>query len=125
MPWLPALHDRRDKAIVLLLMESGLRATDLVLLDRDMISFSSKTLSDGRTETTGVGKVPSPKFRQDRRFFLSARAIEGLRDYLETDRQDTDPVLFANRHGGRLGPAVIPQPGFGCRCNFEKQTKQH
>jgi integrase len=104
------ITDRRDKAIILFLMESGLRATELVLLNRDMISFVTRTLDDGRTETTGIGVVPSIKFGQDRQFCLSAEAIEVLRDYLETDRcNDVDPVLFARRQGGRLGPAKIRQ----------------
>jgi site-specific recombinase XerD len=102
------IDDPRDKAIILVLMESGLRATELVLLDRDMITTGTHTLPDGSVETIGIGSVPSPKLGQERQFFLSARAVKAVCDYLATKRtDDASCVIFANRHGGRLGAALI------------------
>jgi len=102
------IDDLRDQAIILVLMESGLRASELVLLDRDMITIGTHTLPDGSVETTATGSVPSVKGSPERQFFLSTRAVKAVCDYLTAKRNDdTSPVLFSNRHGGRLGAAVI------------------
>ena len=102
------IDDLRDKAIILVLMESGLRATELVLLDRDMITIGTHTLPGGSVGTIATGSVPSTKLGHERQFFLSARAVKAVCDYIATKgTDDTSCVLFANRHGGRLGAALI------------------
>ena len=102
------IDDLRDKAIILVLMESGLRATELVLLDRDMISIKIHTHADGSTVAIATGSVPSMKLGHDRQFFLSTRAVNAIRDYLAAKRtDDASCVLFSNRMGGRLGPKMI------------------
>jgi integrase len=102
------IDDLRDKAIILVLMESGLRATELVLLNRDTITIRTGTLPDGSAGTIATGTVPSAKGGGERQFFLSVRTANAVFDYLTTKRNDdTSPVLFSNRHGGRLGAAVI------------------
>ena len=100
--------DVRDRAVIMVLMESGLRATELVLLDRDTITIRTRKLSDGSVDTIATGTVPSVKGGHERQFFLSARAVKAVCDYLTTKRNDdTSPVLFSNRHGGRLGANQI------------------
>ena len=100
--------DLRDRAILMVLMESGLRATELVLLDRDTITIRTRKLSDGSVDTIATGTVPSVKGGHERQFFLSVRTAQAVYDYLTTKRNDdTSLVLFSNRHGGRLGAAVI------------------
>jgi site-specific recombinase XerD len=102
------VDDLRDKAVILVLMESGLRASELVLLDRNMITIGVHTLPGESIQTIATGTVPSVKGGQERQFFLSARAVKAVCDYLTTKRNDdTSPVLFANRYGGRLGAALI------------------
>ena len=102
------VSDLRDKAIMLVLMESGLRATELVLLDRGMITIGTHTLPNGSVGTIATGTVPSTKGGGERQFFLSARTAKAVCDYLTTKRNDdTSPVLFSNRHGGRLGAPLI------------------
>jgi len=46
--------DVRDKAMLLVLTESGLRATKLALLDRDMITTGTYTLPDGSVGTIAI-----------------------------------------------------------------------
>jgi site-specific recombinase XerD len=102
------VSDLRDKAIILVLMESGLRASELVLLDRDMITIGTHTLPDGSVETIATGSVPSTNGGHERHFFLSARAVKAVCAYLRAKRNDdTSRVLFSNRHGGRLGAPLI------------------
>jgi site-specific recombinase XerD len=102
------IDDLRDKAIILVLMESGLRASELILLDRNMITIGTHEVPDGSVETIATGTVPSLKGGGERKFFLSARAVKAICDYLAAKRNDdTSPVLFSNRHGGRLGAPLI------------------
>jgi integrase len=97
------ITDRRDKAIILVLMDAGLRANELAQLDRDMIRCETHNLPDGSVETIGIGSVPSAKMRQNRQVFLSSEAIQAISEYLTADRiDDTDRPLFRGRHGGRL-----------------------
>ncbi len=103
-----SVTDRRDRAILLVLRDSALRATELVQLDRDMITCETRKLADGSIRSVGIGLVPSAKLRGERQFFLSSEAVSAIADYLTNDRKDnTDRVLFANRYGGRLGAASI------------------
>ncbi|MHB1675896.1 MAG: tyrosine-type recombinase/integrase [Acidobacteriaceae bacterium] len=103
------ITDRRDRAIILVLMESGLRANELVQLDKDMITTKTHDLPDGSIETVGIGSVPTTKNgRQPRQFFLSGKTMKALSNYLLEDRnRDTHRVLFAVRLGRRLKPASI------------------
>jgi len=102
------ITDRRDKAIILILMESGLRANELAQLDREMIRRETQTLSDGSVRTVGIGSVANVKSREKRQFFLSSEAMQAIDEYLTVDRKDdTDRALFVGRHGSRLGAPSI------------------
>ena len=71
----------RDKAIVELLLSSGLRVSELVSLNRDHINTK-------RREFTVRGKG-----QKDRPVFISEQAAQNVADYIK-ERKDTLPALF-------------------------------
>lgn len=76
----------RDKAIIELLYSSGLRVSELANLNRDHINLK-------RREFMVRGKG-----QKDRPVFITERAAEAVRAYLER-RKDSLPALFV-RYGG-------------------------
>lgn len=106
----------RDRAIVYVLLSTGLRREELVKLDLDQVEPNTPAaLRSARTaritRARGKGKT-------ERTVFLSADARAALADYLErerpTDAEETSTALFlaaesiaARREGGRLSPRAI------------------
>lgn len=80
----------RDKAMLETLFSTGLRVAELVSLNRDQLK-----LKDGLKylEIGIIGKGGHP-----RTVYLSERAIEWLKRYLET-RKDNEKALFINYRG--------------------------
>ena len=95
----------RDRAIVLFMLDTRLRARDLVLLDLDKITFITRELPDGSIETTASGSIPGAKSNERREFVLSARTVEAFSLYLRSTRREcADPVLCGTSSGVlRLG----------------------
>jgi integrase len=95
----------RDRAIVLFMLDTKLRASELVLLDLDKISFITRELPDGSVETTASGSIPGAKSNERRKFVLSARTVEAFSLYLRSTRREcADPALFGTSSGVlRLG----------------------
>src|ERR1017187_1773520 len=92
--------DLRDRAIVLFLIDTGARGSELVLLDRDMINVGTGVLG-GEFKFAATGTLPIAKSNRRRNFYITARALEALNLYLES-REDTNPALFATRSGERM-----------------------
>ena len=106
----------RDRAIVYVLLSTGLRREELVNLDLDQVEpHTPEALRSARsariTKARGKGKT-------ERTVFLSADARSALADYLERERSldadETSTALFlaaqsiaARREGGRLSPRAI------------------
>lgn len=106
----------RDRAIVYVLLSTGLRREELVRLDLDQVEpQTAEALRVARTaritRVRGKGKT-------ERTVFLSADARAALADYLERERpsdaEETSTALFlaaqsiaARREGGRLSPRAI------------------
>jgi hypothetical protein len=95
----------RDRAIVLFMLDTRLRARDLVLLDLDKITFITRELPDGSIQTTASGSIPRAKSDERREFVLSARTVEAFSLYLRsTRREGADPSLCGTSRGVlRLG----------------------
>lgn len=106
----------RDRALVFVLLSTGLRREELVRLNRDQIKPNTpETLREARrariVRVEGKGKT-------ERTVFLSADAREALADYLERERgQDATPqasalflsaaCLSARREDGRLSTRAV------------------
>ncbi len=86
---------RRNKAILLVLADTGLRLAEMVALNRDDVHFAE----DG----TAWLIVYMPKTRGYRNAFLGHRTTEALRLYLE-ERSDDLPPLWLGDRGARLQP---------------------
>ena len=110
----PKLHGHsrpvRDRAIVFLLLSTGLRRLELVLLDLDQVQPSqpAQLRSARRARIVGV----RGKGKTQRTVFLSVDARRALADYLDKERQfDATPESAASvssRHpDGRLSGRSI------------------
>ena len=87
MPEISTKEGMRDKAILEVLFSTGLRVSELVNLNRDMINLD-------RREFSVVGKG-----RRTRIVFLSERAAEWLRRYIGTREDDLRPIFI--RYSGK------------------------
>jgi len=72
----------RDRAILLTLLDTGLRAGELLRLDRDQVN-----------ETTGAVLVRVGKGRKPRSVFISGETRKAIRAYLHA-RPDDNPALW-------------------------------
>lgn len=81
---------QRDRALILLLADTGLRIGELLRLKRADIHFSE----DG---SSAYLLVYAPKTRTHRFVFLSRPSVEALRDYLEETKGDDS--LWVGRFG--------------------------
>lgn len=83
--------DRRDEALIKLLVETGLRMAETVGLDVKDLDVGAR---NGWLTVRGKGE-------KTRRVPLSSRARPALTLYLQT-RVDSDPALFVSQKGNRL-----------------------
>lgn len=91
-PTLSTLQGKRDKAILELLFSTGLRVSELALLDRDKVNLDTREFG-----IIGKGKRP-------RVVFLSRRAAGWLEEYLKV-RDDNYSPLFI-RFSGKKDPSL-------------------
>lgn len=84
--------DRRDKAIMLTLWDTGVRANELLQIDLDDIDIPQ-----------GLVQVRMGKGRKPRPVFVGTDTKKAIRAYLATrDDIEKSPALFINNHGDRL-----------------------
>lgn len=109
---LNACETERERAVVLMLLDTGLRATELVNLNGDDIDT-----------TTGAVSVRQGKGRKDRIVFIGNRTRKQLfRYYRKAGKPGADAPLFpSERTGERLTRWGLSQllSRVGKRCNVE------
>ena len=119
------ISDKRAKALALLMLDTGLRAGEVVALDKDSIKCESRVLPDGSVQTSGTGQVFCAKSNKGRTFYLSALTLAALADYLTNDRGvDESLALFVNDDGTRLSSAALPRVMRRC-CELIEQIRPH
>ncbi len=91
MPEISTADGLRDKAILEVLFSTGLRVSELVGLNRDVINFERK-------EFGVIGKG-----RRARVVFLSESAASWLKRYIDS-REDDAPALFIRYAGKKADP---------------------
>lgn len=91
-PTLSDVQGKRDKAILEVLFSTGLRVSELTSLNKDKIDFTRREF--GITGKGGRSRV----------VFLSSRACEYLKKYLD-ERKDHYKPLFI-RHKGKVDPTT-------------------
>lgn len=80
----------RDGAILLTLLDSGLRASELLSINLEDINF-----------TTGEILIRHGKGRKSRIVYIGSRTRKTIRAYLKK-RNDNNPALFISKHFDRL-----------------------
>ena len=83
--------DRRDRALLLFLLDSGVRASELCHLDLGDVDFA-----------TGAVTVRQGKGSKDRIVYLGPTALRALQRYLRTRSDASSSALFVSKTGGRL-----------------------
>jgi site-specific recombinase XerD len=98
--------NKRDYAIIMTLLHTGLRVSELVSLDRSDVEMS---------ERKGELTVRSGKGNKERVIPLSAEARRALVKYLE-ERTDSQPALFLSNRQDRISirtvQYIVEQQGF-------------
>jgi site-specific recombinase XerD len=99
----------RDKALVLILAESGLRLREVVELNRTSIAPENHESADGTVHTLGCGQaITSKTTGAVRDFFIGPIAMATLDDYLTTVRcDDTQAPMFCSTDGKRMNPTTV------------------
>lgn len=82
----------RDKAILEVLFSTGLRVSELTSLDREKIDFNRREF--GITGKGGRARV----------VFLSSRACDYLKKYLDSRKDNYKPLFI--RHKGKIDPTM-------------------
>ena len=90
---LNSIFNKRDLAIVRLLYASGLRVSELMMLNRDSIEGNSI-------------RVKSGKGKKDRVVYVDSGTVDIIEEYLH-ERKDENEALFVNRRGKRLTDRYI------------------
>lgn len=106
VPDVKSINGLRDRTIMELFFSSGMRISELVALNADQMSFLSDKSTTRTYELSIVGKG-----KHIRTIFISPRAAEWLRKYLEK-RHDVYKPLFLNHRSkdadnNRLTPRYI------------------
>lgn len=91
-PSLSSIVGKRDKAILEVLFSTGLRVSELVSLDRDKVDLDRK-------EFGVIGKGGRARV-----VFLSGRAADWVRQYLDTRNDNYRPLFI--RHKGKFDPTL-------------------
>lgn len=94
----------RDAAIVVLLLQTGIRLSELVHLTLADIELPEGDKTD---QDFGQLKIIRGGGRKDRIVPLNSKACQALRDYLNTRPAGQFHSLFHNRDGSVLGPRGI------------------
>ena len=84
------LSDARDKACLLVLLDTGMRLTEFLSLNREDVDA-----------ITGMILIRSGKGRKPRNVYLGDKSRQILRRYVK-DRKDYNPALWVARSGERL-----------------------
>jgi site-specific recombinase XerC len=96
----------RDRALVLLLLASGLRVAEAHQLNIGSIEEVEEPQSDGTLKLVGGTGTVMGKGSKPRRFYFDAVTAEAIGAYLST-RTDTNSALFISERGTRLSIRAI------------------
>jgi site-specific recombinase XerC len=103
------ITDERDRAIVLILLYSGLRLGELRQLDKTSITVRRRQMPDGSVQYFGSGEVVG-KGRKRRSFLVGPRAMQAIANYIANARtKDELRPLFLSSRGQRLSSRAIQQ----------------
>jgi site-specific recombinase XerD len=91
----------RNAAMLLLMVESGLRNNEVCHVRRDAVEYATSKDSPGQIRVFGKG-------RKERRVGFGWRASRAMQAYAATERGSSDsPYLFLNHYGQVMSPAAL------------------
>jgi len=96
----------RDRALILLLLSSGLRVAEEHQINIDSIEEVEEPEPDGTLKLAGGTGTVMGKGSKPRRFYFDAATAEAIGAYLST-RADENPALFVSERGTRLSIRAI------------------
>jgi site-specific recombinase XerC len=103
------ITDVRDRALVLLFVYSGLRLSELRMLDKTTISIRRKECPDGSYEYFGTGEVVG-KGGKRRSFIVGPKAVQAVGTYVSQFRTtDLHSALFLSSRRQRISCRAIQQ----------------
>jgi site-specific recombinase XerD len=92
----------RDRALLLMYLETGLRLRALLRLNIGDVRFEERPNAAGNA--VFLGSITAlDKGGKERVVYFTERALTALRAYLDTRKVTTDSPLFLNADGDRLG----------------------
>jgi site-specific recombinase XerC len=104
---LHAITNPREGALLLILIESGLRVGEISRLDRSTIRQGTSTLADGSEVRLGTGEVLLSPQRRYRSFWIESDVVNAVADYLTKDRaEDDEPALLVTKQGKRINTSA-------------------
>ena len=105
---LDAVTNPRNRALLLILIESGLRMGEIARLDRSTIRVVTSTSADGSEVRLGTGEILLSKQARCRSFWVGSDSVNAVADYLAKDRAaDDEPALFVTKQGQRISTLAI------------------
>jgi site-specific recombinase XerC len=101
------ITNKRDKAIVMLFLYTGLRLSELRQLNKATIVTRKQVSPDGTIQYFATGEVLG-KGRKRRQFLVGPTALEALREYIKAYRAtDNNPALFLSQRHQRISSRAI------------------
>jgi integrase/recombinase XerC len=88
---------KRDHAMILTLLDTGVRSSELVGMDTDDFDFTTVAI---------ILKAERTKTRKRRVVFVGDRSRKAIRKYLK-ERKDNDPALWVKEDGKRIQRSTI------------------
>ena len=99
------LKTPRDRAIFALLLNSGLRVSELCSLDRDSIRVEHPASGEGG-RVIGVGRVVG-KGNREREFLADLETLRLIHEYLAARGEDGNPALFLSSQTQRINKRTV------------------
>lgn len=111
---LASMTNLRDRFLFTLFVATGLRVSEIHMLNRSSIEIQVETGPDGVEQITGAGEVVG-KGKKSRKFYVDRGTLMLFAQYLQT-RTDENPALFLSERRQRLAVRTMQHTlGLWCK----------
>jgi len=94
-------HDPRDRAIIELLLQTGIKLSELTRLTLDDLEFENR--KESGENNSGFIRILGSRGKKERIIPLNAKACLALKNYLDIRRESGSNILFLNRFSEPFG----------------------
>jgi site-specific recombinase XerD len=98
-------HDTRDTAIIELMLQTGIRLSELIRLT--IYDIDLPPTGGPETQEMGLVRIVGGGGRKSRNLSLNSKACQALQAYLQTRPDAPTGILFINKFGTPLGPRGV------------------